>query len=120
MRTAIAPGKLRSKIARWQRLGGNDSDLGGWEKGADRRAEIISSGPNDEQVAAGIVGVDTCQITVWSCAETRSWTTADRLEEIYGPSGLTRIFEITAPIVPDETGRWLIITAAAGVVNLED
>lgn len=120
MRSGIAPGKLKSRVALHRRVDGDGRDLGRWQKIAERRAEIISSGPIDTEIAAGIVGVDTCTITVWSCAETRSWTTADRLEELFGPSGLKRIFEITAPLIPDETGRWLIITGAAGVVNLQD
>ncbi|MBI1401452.1 head-tail adaptor protein [Hyphomonas sp.] len=112
-------GRLRSRVTVYRRFGETPADLGEWTAGASRRADITAASNADQEGAAGVVGVEQVTITVRLDVETRGWDTAMRLVENSGPSRLNRIFEMTAPPQVDDSGRWLIIRAAAGGVDLD-
>jgi hypothetical protein len=114
------PGKLRSRVTVYRRTGETDADRGVWTEGASRRAEIVSKGASDEEIAAGVVGLDHVTISVRIDPETRTWDTSMRVQEVFGPSRQTRVFELKAPPQVDESGRWLIFPAVAGAVDLEE
>lgn len=111
--------KLRSRVTVWRRTGETDADLGAWTQGASRRAEIVSKQASDEEIAAGVAGLDHVTIHVRLDAETRTWDTSMRLAEAFGPSRQTRVFELKAPPQVDESGRWLVLQAVAGGVSLD-
>lgn len=114
------PGRLRSRVTIFRRLDATDADLGAWQPGASRRAEIEPRAGTDAEIAAGIVGLDTVTITVRADAETRSWDTSMRLREEFGPGRQSRVFELVAPGQPDAaTARWLTFQAVAGNARLD-
>lgn len=113
------PGKLRSRITVWRRTGETDADLGAWTEGASRRAEIVSKQASDEEIAAGVAGLDHVTIHVRLDAETRTWDTSMRIREMFGPSRQMRVFELKAPPQVDDSGRWLVLQAVAGGVTLD-
>lgn len=113
------PGKLRSRVTAYRRTGETDADLGLWTQGASRRAEIVSKSASDEEMAAGVAGLDHVTISVRIDSETRTWDTSMRLKEVFGPSRQTRVFELKAPPQVDASGRWFVLQAVAGGVSLD-
>lgn len=125
----MAAGELRSKVQVLRRQS-TDVDLGVFISGAARRArvEVRERGADEGDLAGGLAGLILVSIRVRADRETRRWTNADRLLEVFGPglllddSGqkIPRLFEITHAIEPSLDGRWLDIKAAAGAVSMED
>ena len=114
------PGRLRFRVQIYARVS-DGRDLGAFSGGESRRAEIESTSASDEEVAAGLVGLDRVKIHIRLDAETRTWDTSMRLLEVHGPSGLNRSFEIIAPPQIDWEGGWIVIMAAAGgIENLDE
>ncbi|MBA4338322.1 MAG: hypothetical protein C0421_05705 [Hyphomonas sp.] len=113
------PGRLRSRVTAYRRTGETDADRGVWTEGASRRADIVSKSASDEEIAAGVAGLDHVTISVRIDAETRTWDTSMRLAEVFGPSRQTRVFELKAPPQVDDSGRWLVLQAVAGGVSLD-
>lgn len=112
-------GRLRFRVQAYRRAGETSADLGTWTAGGSRRAEIESKAASDEEIAAGLVGLDRVAIHVRADPVTRTWGTADRIKEIFGPGGMGRIFELTAPAQFDVSGRWLTFEGVAGHVDLD-
>ncbi len=110
-------GRLRFRVQILTRES-TDDDLGDWQAGASRRADIEPAAARDEEFPAGLVGLDQVKVHVRLDAETRTWDTGMRLKEVHGPSGLNRVFELIAPPQIDWEGGWVVLLGAAGGVSV--
>lgn len=115
---AWGSGDLDTVLEMYRRSDVTDpGSLGAYQYRTWRFARVRGQKSDSGEAAGQPVGTVTALITVRACPETRGWVKGDRLRERASASGLSRLFEIEEPGLPDLGGGFLTFTCVAGVAG---